>query len=65
MDLWRRTWLFRRVSIIISLPDNLWICIHSETRQIISTREFICIIGNFEKCIREFESDRSYLKFIE
>lgn len=25
VDLWRRTWLFRIVWIIISLPGNLWI----------------------------------------
>lgn len=42
VDLWRRTWLFRIVWIIISLPGNLWIRIHSGTSplQIISTREF-------------------------
>lgn len=50
VDLWRRTWLFRIVWIIISLPGNLWIRIHSGTSplQIISgSSSCSYYIGNF------------------
>lgn len=58
VDLWRRTWLFRIVWIIISLPGNLWIRIHSGTSplQIISTREFELFVLHFGRILEILEA---------
>lgn len=55
VDLWRRTWLFRIVWIIISLPGNLWIVEPVHCRLFRRGSSSCIILEILEARNREFE----------